>query len=78
MRAARATVHGKANPGVPRELPCFDSANCRFDELAKFLLLALADRRGEVLNLRQMFSDEDDQSHLANTADPGVADQLRI
>src|SRR5271157_5977290 len=78
MGAARAAVHGEANPAVRRELASFDLTDRRFHQLTEFLLLLLRDGGLQILNLRQVLADEDNQRNLADATHPGIANQLRV
>src|ERR1700680_1031985 len=78
MRTADAAVLGEANSTVRRKLTGLDLPRSRFDQSTKFLALLFRDGRSQVLDLRHVLAHEDDQSHIGDAADPGVADQLRV
>lgn len=56
----------------------FDLMNGGLYQPPKFPPLFLGDGRSQILNLGSMLPYEDDQRYLRNSADPGIADELRI
>ena len=78
MWAAQAAVLGKADASVRNKLSPFDLADRCLNEAPEFLTLLFRDRRSQVLNLRSMLPDEDDQCYLRNPADPGITNELRV
>jgi hypothetical protein len=63
---------------VRNELTGFDLSHCGFNQSAVLLPLLLGDRGPEVLNLWMMLAHEHDHGDFGNSADPGVANELRI
>src|ERR1700758_2269500 len=78
MRTAHAAVLREADAAVRDELARFDLRYGGLHEPAILPSLLLRDRRAQVLNLRLMLAHEDHHSHFRDSADPGVADELRI
>ena len=78
MRAADASVLRETDAAVRRKLARFDLADRRFDETAIFASLLFGDGCFQILNFRDAFSNEDDECDIRNSADPGIADHLRI
>ena len=78
MRAAHASVLRETDAAVRRKLARFDLADGRFDETTIFASLLFRDGCFQVLNLRNAFSNEDDECDILNSADPGIANHLRI
>ena len=78
MRAAHAAVLREADPAVRGELARFELTDGRFNQPAEFLALLFRDRGLQVLDFGQLLSHEDDEGHIGNAADPGIADELRI
>ena len=78
MRAAHAAVLRETDPAVGRELGCLDLADCGCHKAPKFLALLFRDRGLQVLDLRLVFSYEDNESHIGNSGHPRIADQLRV
>jgi hypothetical protein len=69
---------GKADATVRQELGRFDPANRILDQVAELLSLLVSDGCPEILNLDQPLAHKHHLSHVCDTGDPGIADQLRI
>src|SRR6266478_1929444 len=73
-----AGVLGKADATVGQKLGGFDPSDRVLDQSPEFFALVVVDRGPEVLNLDQPLADENHLSHVGNTCDPGIANQLRV
>src|SRR5580700_579239 len=78
MSATHASVLREADTAVRGELARFDLTDCCFDEAAVFTPLLVRNGCLQVLNLGNALSNEDHQCNILNSADPGIADHLRI
>src|SRR5579864_7608198 len=78
MRTTDASVLRKANATMGTKVTFLDLIYGGSHEATKFLTLFLGDRRSQVLNFGGMFPDKNDQGYLGNSADPRIANQLRV
>ena len=78
MRAADTAVLREADPAVRGEMPRFQLVDRCLNQAAEFLALFLRDGGLQVLDLGRLFPNEDDESHIGNAADPGIANELWI
>src|SRR5258707_1854596 len=78
IRTAGAGVLGETDTTVRQELGGFDPPDRVLNQVAELLALFVADGCPEVLNLDQAFADKHHLSHVCDTCDPGIANQLRI
>ena len=60
------------------EVSCFDLADGGPHQLAELTPLLVADRGLEILDLGNTLADEGHNRYIGDSADPGVADELRI
>jgi len=63
---------------VRQKLAGFDLRDCSVDDLGVQLTLFVRYRSREVLNFWHALPDEDNESDIANSGHPGIADELRI
>src|SRR6266851_4783131 len=78
MGTTDAPVLREPDTTVRTVVTCLDLTNCRFYQPAKFLPLLFGDRCPQVLNLGSMLPHKNDQCHLRNATDPGIANELWI
>jgi len=78
MRTAHAAVLGEADSAVGRELGSLNLIDRCSHKAAKLHTLLFRDGGLEVLDFRVMFPHKDDERHVRNASDPGIADQLGV
>ena len=78
MSTAHTTVLREPDAAVGNELTCFDLSDSGFNQAAVLPALLIGNRGPEILNLRLVLSNEHNHGDFGDSADPGVADELRI
>src|ERR1700740_365546 len=78
MRAAHASVLREADTAVGREVARLHLTDGRLNQTAVFASLLVRDGCFQILNFRDAFPDKDHNGYIANSADPGIANKLRI
>src|ERR1700740_3129271 len=78
MRATHTFVLRETDAAVRREEPRLDLADRGLDQTTVLASLLVRNRCFQILNFRNAFPNEDDERHIANSADPGVANHLGI
>ena len=63
---------------MARKLTGFDLANRRLDQPTKLTALLFRDRCFQILDLGLLLSHEHNERNIGDTADPGVANKLRV
>jgi hypothetical protein len=70
--ATAARVLGETNAAMGQKLRGLDAVYSVCDQGSEFLPLFLSNRRLQILNFDQPFTDKDDLRHLSYSADPGI------
>src|SRR5580704_1150475 len=78
MRAADTPVLREADSTVRRELARLDLTDRGLNQATIFASLLVGNRCFQILNLRNGFSHEYNNRDIRNSADPGVANHLRV
>ena len=77
MRAADTPVLRETDAAVRRELARLDLGDRGLNQTTIFASLLVRDGCLQILNLRNAFSNEDNNRDIRNSADPGIANHLR-
>src|ERR1700745_3021970 len=78
MRAANTPVLRKTDSAVRREEARLDLTDRSLNETTVLASLLVRNGCFQILNFRNAFPNEGDDRNIANSADPGIANHLRI